>query len=67
MAEQLATLFEDGSPSREWHSHIESDDGRAKELTLALYDPNAVSGDPRWRGWFQDDRWEPGMFESGLA
>lgn len=67
MAQQLAGLFADDPPPREWHSHVESDDGRAKELTVALYDPDDESGDPRWRGWFKDDRWEPGMFESGSA
>jgi hypothetical protein len=67
MAQQLATLFEDDRASREWHCHVESDDGRAKELTLALYDPHEESGDLRWRGWFKDDRWEPGMFEGSSA
>jgi hypothetical protein len=45
LAVQLSTLFDDDQRPNEWHSHFESDDGRAKELTLALYDPDAQTGD----------------------
>ncbi len=67
IARQLAALFDDDSPSGEWHSHVESEDGRGKELSLALYDPDADSGDPRWHSWFKYDQWEPGMFENNSA
>lgn len=61
---QLSALSSDEHHSQDWHSHVESADGRNKELTLALYDPDAGTGDPRWRAWFKEDRWEPGMFEN---
>lgn len=64
LAGQLAALFAEDERPREWHSHIESDDSRAKELTLALYNPEAQAGDQRWQDWFKDDRWTPDMFDS---
>ncbi len=57
----LATHFQENGTS-EWHCHIESDDGRAKELTVALYDPNEQTQDSRWQNWFREDEWTPGMF-----
>jgi hypothetical protein len=62
LAAQLALHFGDEDRPREWHGHVESDDGRAKELTVALYDPDAEAPDPRWRDWFEKDQWTPGMF-----
>ena len=65
LAGQLTALFADNERPGEWHSHVGSDDGSAKELTLALYDPEAQTGDRRWQDWFKDDRWTPGMFDEG--
>jgi hypothetical protein len=62
LAIQLATYFDDVDGPREWHGHVGSEDGSAKELTLAIYDPDAPTADPRWREWFENDRWTPGMF-----
>jgi hypothetical protein len=65
IAAQLSALFDEERHSHDWHSHFVGDDGASKELTLALYDPDAQTGDPRWHEWFKDDRWEPSMFENG--
>jgi hypothetical protein len=65
LAGQLTALFADDERPREWHSHVESDEGRAKELTLALYDPEVRTDDQRWQDWFKDDRWTSDMFDSG--
>ena len=63
LAAQLATHFqEEEDGPREWHGHVESDDGRAKELTVALYDPEAQTRDSRWQSWFREDQWTPDMF-----
>ena len=63
LAESLAVHFTEGEDLGEWHAHLESEDGRAKEVTVAIYDPDAPHGDARWRDWFAQDRWTPEMFE----
>jgi hypothetical protein len=62
LLESLTDYFSETPPLPEWHTHVESDDGRAKELTIAIYEPSASTKDPRWETWFKEDRWEPGMF-----
>ena len=62
LLEALHDYFSDTPLSPKWHAHVESDDGSAKELTVAIYDPDAPNDDPRWDAWFKEDRWEPGMF-----
>ena len=48
-----------------WHCHIESEDGRDKELTVAVYDPTGgAAADEHWARWYRDDTWHAGMFES---
>jgi hypothetical protein len=36
LAEALYQYFSEDDRTLEWHCHVESQDGRAKELTLAL-------------------------------
>ena len=62
LLEALNDYLSDTPLRTEWHAHVESDDGRAKELTVAIYDPSASNEDPRWETWFKEDRWVPGMF-----
>lgn len=62
LLEALSEYFSDTPLLPGWHAHVESDDGRAKQLTVAIYDATATAEDPRWDAWFREDRWVPGMF-----
>ena len=62
LLEALSEFFSDVPLLPEWHMHVESDDGRAKQLTVAIYDPNAPDNDARREAWYEEDRWAPSIF-----
>jgi hypothetical protein len=47
LATQLDEYFREEPPDLDWHGHLTSDDGQAKEMTVAIYDPTAPSK-PEW-------------------
>lgn len=64
LLEHLRYYFGEESDRTDWHTHIESEDGTGKEVTVAIYDPAEPQKDERWEAWFRADQWTPDMFET---